>query len=107
MNLQDNIELDENKRTVVYRIVQETLTNVMRHSDASLVRIEFIRVRDAILLNVIDNGIGISGLGVNSENSLGIIGMKERAASIGGELTLSSSDQGGTTVTMSIPVKSA
>ena len=47
--------------TVVYRIVQETFTNVMRHSDASLVRIEFIRIRDAILLNVIDNGIGISG----------------------------------------------
>jgi len=86
-----------------YRIVQEALTNVARHAQATHARV-FLGERDgALTLKIHDDGRGIPEEAIRSPNSFGIIGMRERAASHGGELAITSSPGAGTTVRVTIP----
>jgi signal transduction histidine kinase len=75
--------------THLFRIVQEALTNVARHSGATRVAIELARSGDRVHLTVRDNGRGFQG---NGTSGLGLVGMRARAQSVGGELQINSTD---------------
>jgi signal transduction histidine kinase len=81
--------LADETETHLFRIVQEALTNVARHSGATRVDIELARNGDRVHLTVKDNGHGFNGM---RPAGLGLVGMRARAESVGGELAISSSD---------------
>jgi PAS domain S-box-containing protein len=90
--------------TAIFRIFQETLTNIARHSKASRVNVSFYRKKKFIELKVNDNGIGLSGDKLSHHKSLGLIGIRERANSLGGEVKFISENGEGTTVILTVPV---
>lgn len=89
--------------TALYRIGQEALTNVARHAGATEVEVELRAAPDAWELEVRDNGRGIAPEQLNDPHSLGLVGMRERAAQFGGELDLLPRPGGGTVVRARIP----
>jgi two-component system sensor histidine kinase UhpB len=95
--------LSEELELVVYRIAQEALTNVLRHSEASSCRLELVRARDRIVLTVSDDGKGISTPATNG--AIGIEGMRERALLVDGTLTIRSAAGQGTTVRLEAPIE--
>jgi signal transduction histidine kinase len=97
------IVLDRDLATVIFRIFQETLTNVVRHSEATEVRVELKDRPDELVLIVRDNGRGITESQVSHPRSLGLMGMRERAYSWGGEVAFQGVPGQGTTVTVRIP----
>jgi PAS domain S-box-containing protein len=88
----------------VVRIVQEALTNVAQHAGARTVTISCRPEPAAHFLSVADNGRGIAPEALANPRSLGLVGMRERALSFGGELAVASAQGRGTTVTVRIPV---
>lgn len=84
---------------VVYRVAQEALTNVVRHARATSVSLGLARVGDSVVLTVTDDGTG----GADVRRGTGIHGMHERAQMVGGSLTVSTPDGGGTTIRLSVP----
>jgi PAS domain S-box-containing protein len=95
--------LDQEGATALFRIFQETLTNIARHAKATLVVIRLTAENGNIVLEVRDNGIGFTPPQVSAGSSLGILGMKERALLLGGKLTMTGAPGAGTTVRASIP----
>jgi signal transduction histidine kinase len=88
-----------------YRIVQELLTNVARHAEASAVSIA-LRIESGILeIEVADDGCGISATEVAGTRSLGLLGMRERALAAGGSITVESQSSGGTRGTARLPIE--
>jgi signal transduction histidine kinase len=86
----------------LFRIVQEALTNVVRHARAS--RVEIRGDEDnGVNLSIRDNGVGISRESIADYRSMGLLGMKERARSIGGQLTVHAGTEGGTEVEVHLP----
>jgi len=100
----EDIEIPENKTIAIFRIFQEILTNIARHSQATRVDINLTIENNILELQVSDNGIGIKKEYLNSPNSLGLIGMQERAKLIGGKLTYSSVINVGTTITLIVSI---
>ncbi len=100
----DEIEnLDRRKATMIFRIFQETLTNIIRHSGASEVDIILITENSDLILEVSDNGIGIDETMIESSSSIGLLGMRERVHSYGGEIEIKGIKGKGTRVTFKIP----
>jgi PAS domain S-box-containing protein len=99
----EEVGLDQFTRTQVFRIVQEALTNVARHSDARHVRVRVARDDGSLTVEVTDDGVGISEEAVGSRESLGIVGMQERARLIGGEIEIAGRPGDGTTVALRVP----
>lgn len=97
-------ELDEKVAINIYRIVQESLTNIIRHANATAVDVDLVIDADALTLTIRDNGRGITGEEVNSARSLGLIGLRERALSCGGSITVEGEAGRGTVVTAHIPL---
>jgi signal transduction histidine kinase len=95
---------DKEFSTACFRILQETLTNVIRHSDATQVEVRLAQVDKEIILTVRDNGRGISEKDVVHPRSIGLIGMRERVARVGGEVFFFGLPGRGTTVTMRVPL---
>ena len=95
--------LDQDLNTAFFRIFQETLTNVIRHADATRVEVRFVENSAALVLVVKDNGRGITDAQIRNTKSIGLLGMRERAALLGGEVQLSGEPGRGTTVTVRIP----
>jgi PAS domain S-box-containing protein len=92
----------------IYRIVQEALTNVVRHAQASRVRIETLRTGGLWQVHVDDNGVGIGQRDPASRSgSLGVIGMRERAHLLGGRFSVHSAPGGGTRVSVVLPMDPA
>jgi two-component system CheB/CheR fusion protein len=104
----DRQRLPPEVETTVYRIVQESLTNVLKHAEARRVSVIAERRRDHILVIVEDDGKGFATCEVpnapGSDRGLGILGMRERVALVGGALSLDSSPGCGTTARVRIPV---
>ena len=98
----DEPNLDQARSTAVFRIMQETLTNVARHAQATRVEASLWKEGNNLILQVRDNGKGISG--TPDANRFGILGMRERAHIFGGEVTVQGSPGQGTVVTVQIPV---
>lgn len=96
--------LPEEAETAVYRIVQEALTNVIRHAYATQVEILLERRADQLIVIVEDNGVGFDPL-QPAINQLGMLGMRERADMLGGTLTIESSPGQGATVQLEIPCR--
>ena len=100
-----NPDLDQDRSIAVFRILQETLTNVARHAQATRVKISLIRMRGDLVLEVRDNGKGISEKDIFRPRSLGLLGMRERAHLFGGKLKIHGAPGNGTSVTLKIPLK--
>jgi PAS domain S-box-containing protein len=98
-----DIELERGFSTNVFRVYQEALTNIARHSDATQVDTSFVDRGNSISLSIKDNGIGIDLEEVKTKKSLGLISMKERARMFGGEVTVERKTPHGTEVTLTIP----
>ncbi|MEP7246497.1 MAG: PAS domain-containing protein [Gammaproteobacteria bacterium] len=100
------LELSDAYATHLYRIVQEALTNVVRHSFASEVVIELQASGDEVQLRIDDNGRGFSERATDSEAGLGLKMMRYRAQMLGGDLVLEPSVNGGASVRCSCPIES-
>ena len=103
----DDPSSDLNRRasTALFRILQEALTNVARHAHAGEVKIRLTAEPDAVALAVTDDGRGITEDEIAGARSLGLVGMRERARSLGGELTVEGISGESTTVTARVPLK--
>ena len=99
----DEEELDPLLSTALFRIVQESLTNVARHSRASLVSVTLEHSSTDLLLEIRDDGIGISATDAANTRSIGLTGMRERAQLVGGGLSISGAAGAGTTVRVRVP----
>ncbi len=89
--------------TALFRILQESLTNVSRHGEATQVSIDITETGTDIQMRVKDNGCGIQDIGAASKKSLGLIGMRERAYMLGGTFSISSQEKAGTMIEVIIP----
>ena len=92
--------------TAMFRIFQETLTNVARHGKATRVEVVLQKQPDRLVLLIHDNGRGLDQADPSLSNSLSLLGMRERAAILGGQVNISSAAGKGTTVTAWIPLPS-
>jgi signal transduction histidine kinase len=101
----ETTKLDIDVSTTAFRIFQEILTNVARHSRATRVDIDLNVTDDQVSLEVQDNGVGIADSDLNGRKSLGLLGMHERALLFGGEVTISGTPGHGTRVAVSIPTR--
>ncbi len=101
---QGNIELEERRAVVVFRIVQESLTNIARYAGASQVDVSLGRRGDELWLQVIDNGTGFDQAAVARKKSFGLLGMKERALALGGRVEIASATGSGTAISVVIPI---
>lgn len=95
---------DQDITTVFFRIYQETLTNIIRHAHATRVEVRIDEEDGYLVMSVRDNGRGISEEEMANTRSLGLVGMRERATLIGGELALHGAPGQGTTVTLRVPL---
>jgi signal transduction histidine kinase len=95
--------LDADRATALFRILQEALTNVARHAEAAEVRIRLAAGGGRIVLTVTDDGRGIPEDKLADSRSLGLLGMRERARALGGDVVVLRHPAGGTTVAASLP----
>jgi signal transduction histidine kinase len=102
----ETAKLDIDVSTTMFRIFQEILTNVARHSRATRVDIELALGDDQVALEVTDNGVGIQDSELHAKKSLGLLGMQERALLFGGDVRISGSPGHGTRVSVTIPTSS-
>ncbi|MYN47208.1 histidine kinase [Pseudoduganella sp. FT93W] len=101
---QSDIQIDDHCATAIFRILQESLSNIMQHARASLVRVE-LRHSDGMLnMTISDNGIGMGEGSRNKVGSFGLVGMEERIHLLGGQCTITAGHHAGTTVSISVPV---
>jgi signal transduction histidine kinase len=87
-----------------YRIIQEALTNVIRHSKATRVEVNVRHLGTSMLLGVEDNGVGFTPQTLSGLRSLGLVGMRERAMACGGSLTVRGRPGEGTAIVVVIPL---
>lgn len=99
------VVLDDQRSTAVFRILQEALTNVARHAHATKVRILLIQESGSVVLEVIDNGKGISRDNLAVLKSFGILGIRERASQFGGTVEITGTPGAGTTARIVLPLE--
>ncbi len=100
----EDFRLDKERSTAVFRLFQETLTNVARHAEATRVDIGLEERAGHLILKVHDNGKGITKRQISHPKSLGLLGMRERAFLFQGEVKIKGTRGKGTTVTVRIPM---
>jgi len=93
--------LDTQKELVVFRIVQEALNNIIKHANASIIKIELHYSTSILSLKISDNG---SGFDQNSRNGSGLINMKKRTEMLAGQIDINSELNAGTTISINIPL---
>jgi signal transduction histidine kinase len=101
----ETTELNRGSATAVFRIFQEILTNVLRHSQAANVHIKLQTLGPQLELVVKDDGSGITESETDNPRSLGLLGMKERALLVGGEVSILGEIGKGTTVVVRVPAE--
>jgi signal transduction histidine kinase len=100
----EELDLDHTRATALYRIFQETLTNVARHSKATTVKAK-LEIEDSdIRLEIADNGQGFDPVQVRGKRSLGLLGMRERAEMAQGSLEIEGAPGKGTKVIVKVPL---
>ena len=95
--------LDDARSTAIYRIIQESLTNVARHAEASSVTIEFEHFSDKIVFSICDNGKGIDEEDMRKSRSFGLVGMRERVKAMQGQFHVSGNAGEGTCLHVELP----
>jgi signal transduction histidine kinase len=103
--LPPEVKFDIDISTTMFRIFQEILTNVARHSRATRVDIDLDVGECEVRLQVHDNGVGIAEGDLNGRKSLGLLGMHERALLFGGEVSITGAPGHGTRVAVVIPTR--
>ncbi|MCI0697633.1 GAF domain-containing sensor histidine kinase [candidate division KSB1 bacterium] len=101
----EKVKLDRDGATAVFRILQESLTNIMRHANANRVTITFEQETGHYLMEIKDDGEGIQANDLDKSSSLGVLGMKERAHLFGGSVSIHGEPGKGTTVVVKIPLQ--
>jgi signal transduction histidine kinase len=96
--------LDDSRATALFRILQESLTNVARHAQATLVQIGLHREGEFFNMRIADNGVGIFPGCRRKPNSFGLLGIGERVSTLGGQFTVESAPGAGTILNISIPM---
>jgi signal transduction histidine kinase len=102
----DGITLGEDALLTMYRVLQECLNNVFRHSLASRVNVRLDAAMDVLVMRVVDNGIGFDPAAPRKPSSFGLLDLHERVAAHGGELLVKSARAAGTELALSIPITS-
>lgn len=97
------LELPDEVQTVAFSVVREALTNVVKHAHASRVRVEVSDQEGVLTVEVSDNGVGLSVKALGKASSFGILGLRERAQSVGGWLDVSSGPEG-VSVILTVPL---
>jgi signal transduction histidine kinase len=101
----DDTDLDHSLSTALFRILQEALTNIVRHAYAKHVRIHVKEEAGFVVMMVEDDGRGITEHEVHDPKSLGLLGIRERARILGGEVQISSGKGKGTSLIVRIPIR--
>jgi signal transduction histidine kinase len=101
----EDLPIPHAQSVALFRIFQETLTNVVRHANAQHVEVELAATTDGLTLQVHDDGRGIHEEEINGLHSLGLLGMRERAMQLGGTFDIQGIPGDGTVVTVYIPIK--
>lgn len=101
---QEEIPVSEAAKTALFRIFQESLTNVARHSHASLLIVDLKEEDGLLKMSIIDNGTGFEPASIAEKKTLGILGMKERCQMVGGSYEINSIPGEGTSVVVRVPV---
>lgn len=99
-----NLEVDEERSIAFFRIAQEALTNVARHANPSMVEVRLDKLGSSLSMTVSDDGRGMVEFEMNSSTSLGLLGMKERVARLGGKFKIQSQAGKGTRLVVSVPL---
>jgi PAS domain S-box-containing protein len=99
----DGAALDPERATAVFRILQEALTNVARHAGATEVEVNLSADDERLVLEIKDNGRGVSEDRIAEGRSLGLLGMRERALSLGGDVSIRGDPSHGTRVILTLP----
>lgn len=105
LRVPEEIDIDAQRSIALYRILQEALANVVRHADATRVMVTLERAADDYVLEVRDNGRGMSEEILRGRPGLGIVGMRERAEPWGGDLVIESQGGRGTAVRARLPIQ--
>ncbi|MGZ5201672.1 MAG: ATP-binding protein [Telluria sp.] len=98
------LRLDDAASTAIFRIVQEALTNIARHANASHVTVNLYRLNHDLLLQVRDDGRGIRAEDMEKAESLGLIGMRERVWAMNGDISISTDEPPGTRIDIVLPL---
>jgi len=104
LDIDSEIPISKDKSLPLFRIVQESLTNIARHARAKHVEILLNKQGDVIQLVVADNGVGITEDEINSKKSFGIMSMSERTASLGGSFEISRGNDFGSKILVTFPI---
>ena len=99
----ENVDIDEKTATALFSILRETLTNIAKHAKATQVRIELETADDNVELTVTDNGQGMVAADRLKPTSFGLRGMEERAAQLGGTVSVSAARPHGTCISVCVP----
>lgn len=100
----DELAMDEARATVVFRLVQESLTNIARHARAGQVEVSLARENDRLRLRIADDGCGFDPQAADKLRSFGLLGMRERVLALDGSLAFDSSPGRGTMVSIELPL---
>lgn len=101
----DEILLDADLSIAIFRIFQETLTNISKHANASCIKVKLSEAKEIVSLDIVDNGDGITDSDLNKPNSFGIRGMRERCQQLKGTFQIANNPSGGTKVEIRIPIE--
>jgi signal transduction histidine kinase len=99
----DENRVDRERAIAVYRLVQEALTNVLGHAKAGRAAVTVVEEHDALIAQVLDDGVGIPTPSVHDPKAMGLMGMRERARVFGGDVSIRG-DVGGTSIVARIPL---
>jgi len=100
----DDIYLSDQCATALFRILQESLSNISQHANASRVQVKLEKCRDTVSMSVSDNGVGAAIDGRNKLGSFGLVGIEERIKLLGGTFYIESSPGAGMSVHVSVPL---
>jgi signal transduction histidine kinase len=102
---EEELILDDERATALFRILQESLNNILRHAKATGAQIELYNDNGKLYMKVADNGVGMFPDCRRKANSFGLVGIKERVSSLGGELVIENGSDKGTRLTVCLPMK--
>lgn len=104
---EEQLTLDDTHSTAIFRVVQESLTNVARHASATEVQVEFHRDSSSISFSIRDNGRGIDEEDMKKTRSFGLVGMRERIKAMQGEFSIASTAGEGTHLKIKLPLSTS
>lgn len=104
LDMPDHLDLTTESSTAIFRVVQEALTNVAKHSGADQAKIVMRKQDNQLVVEISDNGIGLQHENMNRPDSFGVIGMLERIQYLGGHLEICNRPEAGACLTLTIPL---